>query len=218
MQLKTMTQLHLFVTVRTLQNSLLTVLRKGGHLLLPFSWEKTTVQLEHKTQDLATRLHIYSFSAFPWHWNTPSSQLLLYQQEETNPAKTLTCHTMSKGHASLSPTADLHSPTILLSPHTWLSLPCLKECNKNLWLAARHTKPPPKSPKISEATTLTAHLSKSQICQSSRIFSMGILNGFSTAICHAVCAVYALHPEQITTQQQNLRKTHNTTIQKKPKK
>lgn len=102
--------------------------RSSPHV--PFSCEKTTVQLEHKIQDLPTRLHIYSFSAFPSHQNIPSSQQLLYQQEEPNPAKTLTCHARCKGYASLFPSADLHSPMFLLSPHTWVSLPCLQSATK----------------------------------------------------------------------------------------
>lgn len=126
MQLKTTIQLHLFVAARTLQ-----------------SWGREVISLcaillrenncSARTQDTGCSYkapYLFRISAFPSHWNMSSSQLLLHQQEAPNPAKTLTCDTRCKGYAFLFLSTDLHLPMFLLSPHAWVSLPCLQTVTK----------------------------------------------------------------------------------------
>lgn len=135
--------------------------------------------------------------------NVPKSQLLLCKQEETNPAKKLTCHTRCKGYASLFLSVSLHSLMLFLSLTDVFHCPVYRE----LWPATKHAEQAPKSTKIHEATTLTAFLQKN-----SRTFSMGVLSSFSTEIGNAVWAVHALHIELITTWQQKKKKQNKTTF------
>lgn len=147
------------------------------------------IQMEHKTLDLATRLHASSFHAFPLLLMSqkhscccankrkqilPKSLPVTPDAKAMPPCSSVLAYTRSCSSSPSSPLTDVfHCPVY-----------------RELWPATRYT---PKSTKIHEAATLTASLQ-----QNSRTFSMGVLNSFSTEICNAVWAVYALHVEHTT--------------------
>lgn len=110
--------------MRTLQNILLMVLRNGGHLCAILLREDNCPV---RTQDtafgyMAPCILICRLSITRKH---PITTTAAISTRGTKPAKMLTCHSRHKGYASLFPSADMQSPMLPFSPHTYVSLPFL---------------------------------------------------------------------------------------------